>query len=232
MNRRYKGVKRELKGSYTRFARGVKGTIRLPIKYIRPFTFFLTPLLLLFTSFSLSSCRDDNDDSPYPSLITELVDCPTNSDGTMVKIVLDDDTELPLSNPQTGLKADVIYRCLAGYTLDKGQATLYSLKSAALLRDSTSVAQCDPVNVVSLWQTRRYINLHLMPKTQGGEQSWGFITDSIVGNRAYLRLHHRQGTDPTSYSTDVYASLPLKLLEANQYTIRINTFSGTKEWEL
>ena len=232
MNRPYKGVKRKLKGSYTRFARGVKGTIRLPIKYICPFTFFLTPLLLLITSFSLSSCRDDNDDSPYPSIVTEMADCPTNSEGTMVKIVLDNDTELPLSNPQTGLKANVSYRALVGYTLGKGQATLYSIKSAHILRDSTNVAQCDPVNVTSIWRTRRYINLHLLPKTQGGEQSWGFITDSIVGNRAYLRLHHRQGTDPTSYSTDVYASLPLQLLEANKFTIRVNTFSGTKEWEL
>lgn len=185
--------------------------------------------LLLFV---LLSCSDDKEDGPYPSIVSEMADCPTNSEGTMMKIVLDNDTELPLSNPQTGLKPNVTYRALAGFALDNGKVRLYSLKSATLLRDSTSVAQCDPVNVTSIWRTRRYINLHLLPKTQGGEQSWGFITDSIVGNRAYLRLHHRQGTDPTSYSTDVYASLPLKLLEANQFTIRINTFSGTKEWEL
>lgn len=187
------------------------------------FVFSLLPFVLL-------SCSDDKDDGPYPSIVSEMADCPTNSEGTMVKIVLDDDTELPLSNPQTDLKPNVTYRALAGFALDNGKVRLYSLKSATLLRDSTSVAQCDPVNVTSIWRTRRYINLHLLPKTQGGEQSWGFITDSIVGNRAYLRLHHRQGTDPTSYSTDVYASLPLKLLEANQYTIRINTFSGTKEF--
>ncbi len=189
------------------------------------FVFSLLPFVLL-------SCSDDNDDSPYPSIVSEMADCPTNSEGTMMKIVLDNDTELPLSNPQTGLKPNVTYRALAGFALDNGKVRLYSLKSATLLRDSTSVAQCDPVNVTSIWRTRRYINLHLLPKTQGGEQSWGFITDSIVGNHAYLRLHHRQETDPTSYSTDVYASLPLKLLEANQFTIRINTFSGTKEWEL
>lgn len=192
--------------------------------------FRLLPFVFSLLSFVLLSCSEDKDDAPYPSLITEMADCPTNSDGTMVKIVLDDDTELPLSNPQTDLKPNVTYRALAGFALDNGKVRLYSLKSATLLRDSTSVAQCDPVNVTSIWRTRRYINLHLLPKTQGGEQSWGFITDSIVGNRAYLRLHHRQGTDPTSYSTDVYASLPLKLLEANQYTIRINTFSGTKEF--
>ena len=189
------------------------------------FVFSLLPFVLL-------SCSDDKDDGPYPSIVSEMADCPTNSEGTMMKIVLDNDTELPLSNPQTGLKPNVTYRALAGFALDNGKVRLYSLKSATLLRDSTSVAQCDPVNVTSIWRTRRYINLHLLPKTQGGEQSWGFITDSIVGNRAYLRLHHRQGTDPTSYSTDVYASLSLKLLEANQFTIRINTFSGTKEWEL
>ena len=189
------------------------------------FVFSLLPFVLL-------SCSDDKDDGPYPSIVSEMADCPTNSEGTMAKIVLDNDAELPLSNPQTGLKPNVTYRALAGFALDNGKVRLYSLKSATLLRDSTSVAQCDPVNVTSIWRTRRYINLHLLPKTQGGEQSWGFITDSIVGNHAYLRLHHRQGTDPISYSTDIYASLPLKLLEANQYTIRINTFSGTKGWEL
>lgn len=159
-----------------------------------------------------------------------MADCPTNSEGTMVKIVLDNETELPLSNPQTGLKPNVTYRALAGFALDNGKVRLYSLKSATLLGDSTSVAQCDPVNVVSLWQTRRYINLHLMPKTQDqGTHSWGFITDSIRGRHAYLRLHHRQGNDPTAYSTDLYASLPLALVDADTITLRIRTFSGTKE---
>lgn len=191
--------------------------------------FRLLPFVFSLLSYVLLSCSEDKDDSPYPNIITEMADCPTNGDGTMVKIVLDDDTELPLSNPQTGLKPNVTYRALAGFALNNGKVRLYSLKAAALLRDSTSVACCDPANVTSLWRTRRYINLHLMPKTQGGEQSWGFITDSIVGNRAYLRLHHRQGTDPTSYSTDVYASLPLALVDADTITLRIRTFSGTKE---
>ena len=179
----------------------------------------------------MSSCNNDKEE-PYPNLITEMADCPTNNAGTMVKIVLDNDTELPLSNPQTGLKANVVYRCLAGYTLDNGQATLYNLKSAHFLRDSTDVAACDPTNIASVWRTQRYLNLHLLPKTQGGTHAWGFITDSIVDRHAYLRLHHRQGDDPTAYTTDVYASLPLNLVEADKFTLRIVTFKGTKEWEL
>lgn len=190
--------------------------------------------LILLSSFliSLSSCGDDKDDSPYPSIITEMADCVTNSQGTMTKIVLDDDTELVLTNPQTGLKASVTYRALAGYTMDGGKATLYSLSSVPLLRDSTSVAISDPLAVVSLWRTNRYINLHLRPKTQGGKHTWGFIVESIVERHATLRLHHRQGSDPTAYSTDIYVSLPLDLVEADDFTLHIQTFDGMKEWVL
>ena len=185
-------------------------------------------LLFLFL-ISLSSC-DDKDDGPYPSIVTELADCPTDAEGRMTQIVLDDDTRLTLSNPQTGLKANAVYRALAGYTLSDGQATLYSLTAAALLRDSTAIAQCDPTNVASLWLTRRYLNLHLLPKTQGqGRHTWGYIVDSIAGDHAYLRLHHRQGSDPASYTADQYASLPLDSIAANTITLRIATFSGTHE---
>lgn len=233
MKRLYKGVIGELKGSYTRFVREVKGTILLPLKDIRPFNFnsLLTPFLFLLTPLLFSSCNDE-DEAPYPSIITELVDCPTDNDGKLSVIVLDDDTRLTVTNPQTDLKPSVTYRALAGYTLDDGKATLYSLKAASLLKDSTAVAVCDPINVVSLWRTKHYINLHLLPKTQGGQQTWGFIVDRIVGRHAYLRLHHRQGTDPMAYSTDVYASLYLDDLAADDITLSIQTFSGWSDWEL
>jgi len=237
MKPHYKGVIKELKGSYTRFAREVKRTTLITFECLfnrnmyRPFNSPLTPLLFLLTPL-FCSCGDDKEDAPYPSIVTELVDCPTDEKGVMNEIVLDDDTRLSLTNPQKELKPSVIYRCLAGYTQDDGKATLYQLKSAALLRDSTAIVQTDPINVVSLWRTKRYFNFHFMPKTQGGEQMWGYAVDSIVGKRAYLRLHHRQGDDPTAYSTDVYASLYLQDIAADSITIRIKTFSGWREWEL
>jgi len=178
------------------------------------------------------SCNDDDDS--FPNLLTEMVDCPTDAQGTINFILLDNDTKLFVTNPVKDLKGNVMYRCLADYAIeDDGKATLYGLKGCPILRDSTAIAQTDPLNVVSLWRTPRYINLHLMPKTQGEDTHyWGFITDSIVDRHAYLRLHHRQGDDPTSYSTDVYASLPLEHVEADNFTIRIQTFNGTKTWEL
>lgn len=194
---------------------------------------FSLSFLILISSFLImfSSCNDE-DEAPYPSIVTELADGITNASGTMYKIVLDDDTEYSLTNPLTGLKQSTIYRVLAGYTIANDEAELRSLSNVTVLRDSTSRATSDPIGVVSLWRTRRYINLHLCPKTKGGRQYWGFIVENIEGRHACLRLHHRQNDDPTAYSTDVYASLPLELVDADQFTIRIETFDGTKEWEL
>jgi len=127
--------------------------------------------------------------------MTEMVDCPTDAKGTMTTIVLDDDTRLTLTNPQVDLKPSVVYRCLADYVIeDDGKATLYGLRSCPILRDSTDLAKTDPLGVVSLWRTRRYINLHLMPKTQDkGTHGWGFITDSIrvEGSKSYYRFYER-----------------------------------------
>lgn len=180
----------------------------------------------------LSSCHDD-DDAPFPSIVSELVDCPTDSAGILSFIVLDNDTRLELVNPQEDLRPSVVYRALAGYAReDDGRVTLYTLQSAALLRDSTQVAVFDPTAVVSLWCSPRYLNLHLRPKTQGGKHDWGYATDSLTGNHAYLRLHHRQGDDPVAYSTDLYASLRLSAVEADTITLRIRTFDGMREWTI
>lgn len=188
---------------------------------------FLVPLFYLW------ACNESNEEDTYPSIITELADGITDPEGNLTKLELDNNTILNLTNPQAGLAPNAVYRCLAGYTTNGPEtATLRSAVSAYLLHDSTEVAATDPVAVVSVWRTPRYINLHLRPKTQGGKQSWGIIVDRIIGRHAYLRLHHRQGTDPTAYSTDVYASLFLADIAADDFTITIETFSGTVSQEL
>ena len=215
------------------------GTHSIPIPFQPPLSLLgkgkgaLLLCVLCLLCALCAGCSDDKDDAPFPDLITEMADCPTDGEGRLLTIVLDDDTRLTLTNPQTGLKANATYRALADYTLSDGKATLYGLKSCPFLRDSTAVGQCDPVNVASLWMTRRYLNLHLLPKTQGqAAHTWGYITDSIRSRHAYLRLHHRQGSDPTAYTADQYASLPLEDIEADTLTFRIETFAGMKTWTL
>ncbi len=175
--------------------------------------------LAIASAVSLTSCSDDE---PYPNVVTELVDCITDGQGTMVYLVTDDNVSYTLTNPQQGLIPNALYRCLCGYTTDgQSSATLYSLTGAYLLRDSTAVKQADPINVLSAWMTNRYVNLHLTVLTQGGEHTLGYAIDSISPDheRTYISLHHSRQGDPEVYTTDLYASIPLDSLPTPAVTL-------------
>ena len=90
-----------------------------------------------------------------------------------------------------------------------------------------------------VWHGGNYLNLQLTPKTQGGEQQWNYRVDSVslsTGRQVHhLSLWHSQPDDPFSYSTTVYASLPLRQLEGLQpgdsLTFTVLTFDGPKTWQ-
>lgn len=188
-------------------------------------------LSLLFLPLGLlSSCGED--DESYPSILTEFVDVHSNLDGVLCQFTTDSEKTFPIANPQTGYKANSIYRCVCGYVLEGNLARLYQLSGVYLLRDSTTCACQDPVSVVSVWRAGHYVNMQLSPKTQGGTQYWGYSTDSLNREKAYLSLHHRQNADPLSYSQTVYASLPVDSLECDSIILRIHTFDGIKTFSL
>ncbi len=177
-------------------------------------------VIIFALAFSLcfTSCSDS--DEAYPNLLTEIMDGITNNSGTLTTLFTDNGIRYTVTNPQSGLVANAMYRCLCDYTLDNNNATIYSLSGVYLLRDSTVIATADPLTIVSAWQTKRYINIHLSTKTQGGTQYFGYITDSIIGQHVYLSLHHRQNGDPEAYSTNVYASIPLDSIKGNVITLQ------------
>ena len=199
-----------------------------------------TKALTLAASLLLLSCSD-TEDAFYPNIITEMADLKTDDSGCLTQLIVDNGTCYTVSNRQGGFAKKVTYRVLCGYVPDHTTATLYQLNAAYYLRDSSAVAQRDPVTIRSIWRTPRYINLHLAPKTQGGVHYWGFVTDSIVSvtlpddteqTHAYLSLHHSQNGDPASYTEETYASIPLDSIKGMQpnspITLHIQTFEGTK----
>ena len=192
-------------------------------------------LFLLAASVVTAFVGCKGDDESYPSIITEMADMYTNSEGVNEKFVTDAGVTYTITNSQNGFVPKARYRILCGYVPSGSSATIYQSQGVHYLRDSTSVAAADPTGVKSAWRAGKYINLYLAPLTQGGEQYWGFITDSIRDGHAWIRLHHRQNADPLSYTQATYASLPVdsikELQEGDAITLSINTFSGIQTWE-
>lgn len=168
----------------------------------------------------------------YPSIVTEMADVKADEQGRLAQLLTDDDVEYTISQPIAGYRPGATYRALCGFVPKGKWADVHQLSPVHYLRDSTNSVRHDPTNVYSVWQTRRYLNMHLRPLTQGGQHYWGFAVDSITDQTAHLSLHHDQCGDFTAYSEDVYASLPLDSVPQELHTIRltIHTFQQDKTW--
>lgn len=192
--------------------------------------------VILVALFLLASCSKD-DATPYPPIVTEFADLDADAQGRLATLVTDDDRTYRISNPVEGFQENAGYRAVCGFVREEDDAvTLYSLQAVAFLRDSTSTPRHDPVAAVSVWGTRRYINMHLRPMTRGGKQYWGFCVDSIQGRTAYVQLYHNQNEDPLAYSQDVYASLPVDSIPGidalDTIRLTIPTFKQNKTWTI
>lgn len=198
--------------------------------------------LLCLSLVLLCSCNNKEDDnsSPYPSLITEFADLVTDEAGTALTFTNDKGTIYTLSNPQKGLIPSAIYRVVCGYEIKDFHnhvAQLYTIEAVKLLKEKNDI-RCDELKVTSIWKEGEYINLNLTPRTQGGEQEWGFHIDNKETrngiNIFHLSLYHHQQDDPLSYSTTVYASLYLPnitdIQKGDSIYFTATTFEGDKKW--
>lgn len=210
---------------------------------MRPLRLWLA--LAALGTLAMVACSDDEDNvTPYPSVVTEMADLPTNESGVIERILTDGGEEFYLTNPRSGYRAKAVYRGLCGYVKagsngSRRLARLASLHTVLLLRDSTATERrADPTRVVSAWRGGEYINLMLTPQTQGGMQYWGYRQDSLRERNGmkhlYLSLHHGQNNDPTSYSETLYASLWLKPLTevapGDSLWLTVETTEGPKTW--
>lgn len=191
--------------------------------------------LLLLLLALLFSCKGDDASDIYPNVVTEFATVKTDASGTITQFTTDDERTYTISNPQKGYDKNVEYRAVCGYVADGQTATLYQAIGAYMLHDSTEVAyEPDPIKVTSVWQSGRFINMHLSPLTQGGTQYWGYRIDGTIDGTTHISLHHRQNGDPLSYTTTVYASLCVDDFETipagDNISLHIKTFQGEQVW--
>ncbi len=202
----------------------------------------------LVCSLCCAACSDDEYVYVYPSLLTEFVELYSDESGNGTHFTTDNGNTYAINTPLQGLQAHAVYRLVCGYELteeyqeDYPVAKLYTLESVVVLQEEDTVADADagdPTGLTAIWRGGDYLNLQLAPKTQGGEQEWNYRTDSITTSASgcrtfHLSLCHRQLDDPYSYSTTVYASLPLynvgTLQKGDSLTFAIQTFDSRRVW--
>ncbi len=194
-----------------------------------------------------AACGGDGDgDYFYPSLVTEFVELQTDATGTGTTFTTDKGETFAVNTPLQGLQPEAAYRIVCGYETNgetRGNlpvARIYTVDNVILLEPADSSTGGDaPTGIAAVWHGGNYLNLQLTPKTQGGEQQWNYHVDSVslsTGRQVHhLSLWHSQPDDPFSYSTTVYASLPLRQLEGLQpgdsLTFTVLTFDGPKTWQ-
>lgn len=202
-------------------------------------------------SLMIMSCQNDDDASPYQTLMAEMADAYTNSDKQVTHAINDRGVDLVFTKPvklswmQT---PDSCYRTLiyynkvlnsakAGSELKQEEVEPVGMTRALMLRPRSLEEaeewydEQDAVALVSGWRTQRYVNLCINVMTGVAEdrtQTFGLVLDSVTPEANYLRLTHDQNGVPRAYTESVYFSIPLDSLQApdNRLVITIPTDKG------
>ena len=181
----------------------------------------------LLCAFCLMACSDGSEDdngADLPPYISDLVVLSLDADGRFATVKLDDGSTYDIRSQQLMSEVkDTLLRCLATYTLVQGKMQVYGMQrvfcSRPMWADSIRVSvngevhighqylPRDPMNVVSLWKSGGYVNMHLTLMTTGkGIHQYAFCEDS-VGH--YSLLHSRPKDDAESYKEHISLSMPI-----------------------
>ncbi len=198
--------------------------------------------LALFLVFLLGACGKE--DEAYPSIVTEMACLYTDRNGQMTQMVLDDGTTYDVSGQKlTGYHESALYRGVCGFVPDgAGKAKIYTLYPVGNIREAgDSISEkYDYTDVKSIWRGGAFLNFHLSPMTQGGEQEWAFKKDSVStntlgGTTYFISICHDQGDDPQAYHVNYYASMFVDSIAQNRtpqdsINVAVHTFDGLRHY--
>lgn len=184
---------------------------------------WLCGLLLL-----MAACGDD--DYYYPSVKMEFVTIEAGDDGKIRTLIPDKGDILPVSQDLTGstISPNTSRRVMSNYeTMEEG-AKIYSLQSLLTPtpkpKDDPAFKDKegkDPVEVVSIWLGRDYLNMILNLKVSTGKgHTFGIIEDKSeleTTGSVDMLLYHDADSDEEYYNRRAYISVPLKQYAESEY---------------
>ena len=161
-------------------------------------------LSVLFSVF-LFSCNED-DGAPYPSVRLEFLTAESGADGRLQTLVTDKGERLVVA---VGGRKEIRIYALAN--------TVSPVPLPA--GEFRNGLKFDPVDMLSIWMGRDYLNMTLSIRAQNARHTFHFIQESVERDavtgklKVHLMLYHDDGGDVEAYAKRAYVSVPLR-----QYT--------------
>lgn len=190
---------------------------------------------LLGLLFLMTACGDD--DYYYPSVQLEFVTVVAGDDGSIQTLIPDKGEPLPVLEDRTGstISSNTSRRVMSNYEVLTGGVRIYSLQSLItpepkpeddpVYKDGVKT---DPVEMVSIWLGRDYLNMILNLKVSTGKgHVFGIVEDvSELETKGIVNmlLYHDANSDAEYYNRRAYISVPLAKYvngEASGRTIKI-----------
>lgn len=194
---------------------------------------WLWGLLVLMTA-----CGED--DYYYPSVKLEYVTIEAGEDGRIQTLLPDKGASLPVLEDRTGssISPNTSRRVMSNYEVVSGGVKIYSLQSLItpvpkpvddpVYKDGVKT---DPVEVVSIWLGRDYLNMILNLKVSTGKgHTFGIVEDTSeleTKGIVDMLLYHDANSDEEYYNRRAYISVPLSQYidteNPEQIKIKFNT---------
>ena len=176
-------------------------------------------LSVLFSVF-LFSCNED-DGAPYPSVRLEFLTAESGADGRLQTVVTDKGERLGVAEDRTGaeLLPNSSSRVVSNYEVLSSVGGRKEIRIYALANTVSPVPlpagefrnglKFDPVDMLSIWMGRDYLNMTLSIRAQNARHTFHFIHGGDVeayAKRAYVSVPLRQYTSDIGESVIIYFS--------------------------
>lgn len=188
--------------------------------------------------FLLTACGED--DYYYPSVKLEFVTIEAGEDGRIQTLLPDKGASLPVLEDRTGsaISPNTSRRVMSNYEVLSGGVKIYSLQSLITPVPKPeddpvyeNGVKTDPVEVVSIWLGRDYLNMILNLKVSTGKgHTFGIVEDTSeleTKGIVDMLLYHDANSDEEYYNRRAYISVPLsQYIDTNnpkQIKIKFNT---------
>ena len=163
----------------------------------------------------LTACGEDS--YHYPSVKLEFLTAYSGDDGTLERVLTDDGEEYAVlvDDSHSHIRPDSLVRIVSNYEWvhnegDEG-VHLYAVSAAVApiplpAEKFPEGVKTDPVDVLSVWMGRNYLNLMLTVKAQHEKHKFHYVEDRVdVDIEAHrssveLTLYHDDGGDTPAYS--------------------------------